>query len=630
MLINEIRGESLQNRIKFIDGLRGLAVLLTVLFHTMIFESGFAGVEIFFVISGFIITLLLTREFNQTQTIDIKKFWIRRISRLYPVLMIVVVMTLFLSINFPLYSLQDKIYSQAFYTSLGIENWYEIIQNNSYWANGVQTPFLHVWSICIELQFYIVWPFILKSIFKVSKSSTKKSAWIVLAIFAILVISTIFMSFSMEFDAIYFNPFTRASSFVIGGLFAIIACNSQQRNAAAVKVFTVLLFAAIGVLTYFFQMNNINLFRGYIAIYSVLVATLMYLLMVSSSMVMRILLENRVILFFGRISYSLYLIHVPVIYFLSRQNLHVWFNLDIESNFSLVIFQITVSVILACLAWFFIEKKISIQKGFFACLVVILLPVVVYLMINNPQNLQMTTDTHVVDPKWDTEEPIVSPGDTPVLVVGDSWSRRLAMGMTLAQEENQTSQFSIISYGIPGSSVMNPDYTINYPDTTPASYPSKSFDEYLQYWKAAIDKYHPEKVVIATGNYDQFAQVIDNKVMRVGDPTFDSLYQAQFQKIIDFFKNEGIEIYMTNVSNNAASSSDNSWLPFSDAMNKNFDEIAEKNKNDVHLLDLQSFLADGTTYSPRILNGIYMYDETGHPSYDGSIYIGNWLLDQLQ
>ena len=146
-----------------LDGLRALAVAAVFLYHARIdwLPGGFLGVDLFFVLSGYLITSLLLVEWEARNRIDLRRFWLRRARRLLPALVVVVLGALILASIFARQDLahtrSDAVSSLLYYT-----NWHEIIANHSYF-NRVGNPSLlkHTWSLAIEEQFYIVWPLLL-------------------------------------------------------------------------------------------------------------------------------------------------------------------------------------------------------------------------------------------------------------------------------------------------------------------------------------------------------------------------------------------------------------------------------------------------------------------------------------
>ena len=148
-----------------IEGLRGVAILLVVLFHAGVsaFAGGFVGVDVFFVLSGFFITAMLARELSETGDVDINAFYTRRALRLLPALLITLVVTL--GVVFWLYAPIDRagIASVARAVALHAGNVAFASGSVDYFSTG-DNPLLHTWSLAVEEQFYLIWPLLFLSI----------------------------------------------------------------------------------------------------------------------------------------------------------------------------------------------------------------------------------------------------------------------------------------------------------------------------------------------------------------------------------------------------------------------------------------------------------------------------------
>lgn len=233
-----------------------------------------------------------------------------------------------------------------------------------------------------------------------------------------------------------------------------------------------------------------------------------------------------------------------------------------------------------------------------------------------------------IEQRWIASEPIVIEGQENVLFVGDSWSRRTAMGFALANQKNSQVDYGTLAYGVGNGSLMDPHYYLQNNEKI-GMY--KSFSGYLEHWETALNTYYPTKVILEFGNSDQAKMVIDEEEIQVGDPGFAALYISQYQKVIDFFSRREVDIYVMNVINNAHQRSELALTKQSDEMNQIIQKVLKNNANKVQALDIQGLLADGSSQlSPPMIKGISMYDETWHNSYDGAIYIGDWLIQELQ
>ncbi len=146
-----------------LDGLRALAVIAVLIYHAQysLLPGGFLGVEIFFVISGYLITSLLLKEWQQSGRINLPAFWLRRARRLLPAVFLLILTSLVVSVVF----LPDEVAnlrSDALASAAYVTNWYFIFSQQSYFeAVGRPSLLKHLWSLAIEEQFYVVWPVLL-------------------------------------------------------------------------------------------------------------------------------------------------------------------------------------------------------------------------------------------------------------------------------------------------------------------------------------------------------------------------------------------------------------------------------------------------------------------------------------
>src|SRR4051794_3140355 len=145
-----------------LDGLRALAVVAVMVYHAdhAWLSGGFLGVEVFFVISGYLITLLLIAEHERSDKINLVQFWKRRFRRLLPALFVMMgVLSVYLAVWYrrPQGRTRGDFLAGIFYGS----NWYQIVVGQSYTASEAFAPLRHLWSLAVEEQFYLVWPIIM-------------------------------------------------------------------------------------------------------------------------------------------------------------------------------------------------------------------------------------------------------------------------------------------------------------------------------------------------------------------------------------------------------------------------------------------------------------------------------------
>lgn len=325
-----------------IDGLRALAIIPVIFFHADLgCPGGFVGVDIFFVISGFLITSLILREIKEDR-FSLSRFWERRVRRILPALLVMVIVTLiagwflFLPADFEL--LGKSVISQALIVS-NIHFWRE----TSYFSADVDTkPLLHTWSLAVEEQFYIIFPLALIAVVNWKKFPIFQS--LLFLSFGSLVISIIGSYFHPS-ATFYLLP-TRAWEITTGALIASISSKQLfkpwQNEMLGLLGFGLILFSII------YYTPKVR-FPGLAAIPPCIGAGMIIFSGLTKSTYLGRLLSLKPVVFFGLISYSLYLWHWPIIVFAKYYALH-----DLSLGFRIVL--IFACVIFATLSWIYIEK----------------------------------------------------------------------------------------------------------------------------------------------------------------------------------------------------------------------------------------------------------------------------------
>lgn len=292
-----------------IDGLRALAILPVLLYHAGVpgFSGGFVGVDIFFVVSGFLITGILARELREG-TFSIASFYERRIRRIFPTLLIVVAAVVLLSpfvlLPSEITTLPGEALSSLFFVA-NIALWRE----SGYFAAGAETkPLLHMWSLGVEEQFYLFCPLALWIIFK------HAYRWRVSLVASGLILSLalcIWLTPRSPSASFYLIP-TRAWELLAGSVLALVGlpCGSPGRTAPR-SIFAIAGLIAIAISVHFYSRKTS--FPGYAAILPVLGSALI-IGFAPHTLVGRVL-SLTPMTFIGKISYSLYLWHWPVMVF---------------------------------------------------------------------------------------------------------------------------------------------------------------------------------------------------------------------------------------------------------------------------------------------------------------------------
>lgn len=305
---------------KEIQALRAIAVLIVLVFHVWpdSLPGGYVGVDVFFVISGYLITGILFKQFSVTGSIDLKHFYVRRIRRLLPAAAVVLIAVAILLPLLPQTQWEENV-GGIVASTLYFQNWWLASQAVDYLAaESAPSAVMHFWSLSVEEQYYIGWPILLALLGALPVAWRSSPG----RIFAALVFAVVLLSFGYSVwltahnpSLAYFSTLTRAWELGIGGLLAVTtswrALPLGWREAAAWLGLGMIVAAAIGF-------NEATAFPGYAAALPVLGTALVLIGGESPRWFSAYnVLRRGPFQYFGDISYSLYLWHWPVIIFFS-------------------------------------------------------------------------------------------------------------------------------------------------------------------------------------------------------------------------------------------------------------------------------------------------------------------------
>ncbi|KPC60746.1 acyltransferase [Streptomyces chattanoogensis] len=297
-----------------LDGLRGLAVLAVLLFHAGHLSGGFLGVDLFFVLSGFLITGLLLREAADRGRIGLTAFWGRRARRLLPALTVVGVGTILLTWAFGAASVLLFALEDAPWVAAQAVNWHFVAEQIGYWNASGSRVFAHLWSIAVEWQFYLAWPLVVALAGR-GRGGQRRIA--VLAGAGALVSLVLMLHYGDAVDTtrVYEGTDTRAFSLLLG---ALAATAPVRRLIARVPgrvadVVCAVLACGIGAAWGLTDGQNApGLFRGGLFAHSLAAAVLIALLAHAPDTRAGRLVGSAVPRRLGELSYSLYLWHWPI------------------------------------------------------------------------------------------------------------------------------------------------------------------------------------------------------------------------------------------------------------------------------------------------------------------------------
>ena len=294
-----------------IEGLRAVAVLSVLAFHHQWggFSGGYVGVDVFFVISGYLITRNILCELQREGKFSFKNFYIRRARRLFPALFATVAITLLVGIFLASPSDLKHIAQSSIASILSVSNVYFWGQSGYFDSAANQKPLLHTWSLAVEEQFYLVWPVLVVLLARYVKS--QRAAVLSLSVIGIIGIWAAERGMEADAEGVFFLTPYRISEFALGALCAWVPSRSHKRQIVG-KVVSVV---ALGLIGYpVFNYTDTTVFPGLSALLPC-VGAAMLILFNGADGVLRWVLTNPVATGIGRISYSLYLAHWPIYVF---------------------------------------------------------------------------------------------------------------------------------------------------------------------------------------------------------------------------------------------------------------------------------------------------------------------------
>jgi peptidoglycan/LPS O-acetylase OafA/YrhL len=450
-----------------LDGLRGVAVILVIIFHSGLdwLPGGFLGVSVFFTLSGFLITSLLINECENSGRINLKAFWGRRLRRLAPASLVVIAVVIGLASWLSTSIEASRIKGDAISAVLYFSNWRFIYSGHSYGELFASpSPLQHLWSLSIEEQLYVVVPVIIAGLFAVGLRRRGIGVVLLVGVFG----STIATMLISGHEHIYYGTHTRAAELLLG---AALACLFGQRieqlaTKPARPWSTLYLLPLLGVvlLAKFSTVDSAWVYSGALTLFGLL--SVVCLIAAIQGGPVRAILSRSVLVRVGEVSYGLYLIHWPVI---------VWLNTDRLDVNPTALFgaQVVVTVLLTVLSYWLIEQPIRHRKvlrsvpvalGAFVASVVAAVvlasavlastsgrvdttPEILVTLAPNTTNVNEGVTTTVADAMPTRIDRTVPLG---ILVIGDSTAENIATALAGASDGN----LGVISGGVLGCPLL--------------------------------------------------------------------------------------------------------------------------------------------------------------------------------
>ena len=343
-----------------IDGLRAIAVISVIIYHLNEnwLSGGFLGVDIFFVISGFLITGIIITEIQQN-SFSLKQFYTRRIKRIYPAFITVMALVSFIASAIFIYNDFNKLRKTIELAIAFLSNFYLGLTQGYFDLSANENPVLHIWSLAVEEQYYLIFPLILILAYK--KFREIKVLFIITLILFFILLATSFIPANFYKEVlhqpnIYYLSNLRFPELLVGSLLAIYHNLSASKQASKQASNVIAILSTLLLFSCLFLMNNDIAFIPGITLILPCIFTALIIHTTSQNNIIKLCLSNKVIVFIGKISYSLYLYHwifIAFAYYITGEK---------QINNQSIAIVIILTIIFSVLSYYLIEQPIRKSK----------------------------------------------------------------------------------------------------------------------------------------------------------------------------------------------------------------------------------------------------------------------------
>ena len=535
--------------IRALDGLRGVAVLAVLLFHSDLLVGGYLGVDLFFVLSGFLITSLLLVEAQATGGIGVLGFWARRARRLLPALFLVIgAVALYAAIYAEPWDL-TRIRGDAFATLGYVANWRFVFRNVDYWAQFSQrSPLEHTWSLAIEEQFYVIWPLVVLGVTEWTRRRGAVISDVARRVFWLSGLLTLagamwalwIWTNHHDQTRIYFGTDTRSPAILIGSAFAAWTQwrgpihSRRGRSVLEIAAGLGALFLALA----WFQLDGDRLFRGGLLACSV--AALVVLAAAAHprpGFIARVM-SNRLLVGLGIISYGLYLWHWPIYFVLDADRLDL-------TGWPLFGVRFAVTIVVALASYALVEHPIRRGAGSPRNLA-ILTPLLAAALIGativaTAGAIDLTPGPQVLpDPKRVAQRAERS-GALRVMVAGNSVANALAdegFSQVVSEPPIVVLNNGIFSCDFPTAARIRTEIAPEPAPPVSCTTP----------WRAAVAEFDPEVVILVFGDvHVTDYEFVDGWASQC-DPGFGANYQRALDRAVEELGGSGARVVLTTAA----------------------------------------------------------------------------------
>jgi len=622
-----------------LDGLRAIAVAAVVVYHfaPSVLPAGFLGVDVFFVVSGFLIARLVTREIERSSTVSLANFWARRARRLLPALATVTVVVLVAAaISFSNAELHD-VRAQALGTLFYCANWVMIFGKSNYFATlGRPSPFLHMWTLAVEEQFYLVLPLVL---FAARRAVVRHPVRVATIALVGAVASTVWMGVLVsptgDPSRGYLGSDSHAMGLLVGVALGVLAGVGApweafgawlRSNAAARRAAPWLAAASLVAILVTMRATRdrtLALYRGGFLVFAVLCAVVIAVVVTMPDAPIARFLRAPWLVSIGLRSYSLYLWHWPVRVFVTPSA-----GLD---GFGLFAVRLAISVVLAEASFRLVERPFRVGKvarragsrpaiAYFTALT--LVAAVLVTTVAAPKPLPPTSLAQLKDPGVK-----IAPTTLRVDVFGDSTGLVFGLGgafqahaLDLSVGGDAELGCSIVGtdHVTDGRVIKNPAYCVGWQAR----------------WQASMRKDPTARLAVMAGAWEALDQKDGTGMVRFGTSAWTDLITSTLRLALGVLTADGRTVYLFDVPCYGAGDANDPIPERSDprriaALNEIFRNVARSTPK-VRIVDWRTLVCPGG-HRAEDVGGVHLWlADDQHLSYPGAVVVWKWWLPQLR
>ena len=644
-----------------LDGVRAVAVVLVLADHGGVpgLSGGFLGVDVFFVLSGFLITSLLIDEIGRTGRIGLKAFWIRRARRLLPALIVMVLAVVALSELFTTES-TASLRDDAVATFFWMSNWAFVARQTDYFSQGAPpSPLQHTWSLAVEEQYYVLWPLMLAAVVAglaavayrrgvpVTARAVRTAVFVVAAVGVIVSAgATYLLSSEATLNRVYFGTDTRMQALLVGAAAAALLVRDWRGLADGgvilrsrwarwlARLVPIVGLAMLGVAAHVATGSAQEFRRGLLIVVAAAAVLVVASVALEQDGPVARLLSLPPLVGLGAISYGIYLWHWPIFLVLNGERTGA-------SGWELFALRCSVTVAVAAVTWLLIEQPVRewrpvtvpmlplavVTAATAAVVTMTVLPVGV--KPGQPALSTQIDTAALIAPEIPVEvsTPVRqrAPGDTRVAVFGDS------IAWTLMRYLPQTPGLDFADYTTIGCGIARGgpyEYVGQELDQKPEC------DAWPSRWAQRITHERPDVVLMIVGRWEVVDRMNEGRWTHIGEPAYDAYLRGELNRALDILGSTGARIVVTTEPyNRRAEKPDGSLYPEDqpkrvEHWNALLRSVVAQRPN-ASLLDLNEKLSPNGYYQAKV-NGIRVRSDGVHPTPEAVEWLTPWLVEALR